>query len=79
MPTLPSRSSRSPAEHSNTLAAIAKTLSRTRSLAWWMAADRFTVERLAIVPNPIGIAAVSAKVRTTSSGRTFQQSAAISR
>ena len=46
--------------HSSRLAAMAKTFSRSRSLAWWMAADKVTVLRLAIVPKPIAIAAVSA-------------------
>ena len=55
---------------------MAKTLSRSRSLAWCIAADNVTVLRLAIVPNPIAIAAVSARVITTSSGGTFQRSAA---
>ena len=39
MPTPPSRSSRSAGAHSSRLAAIAKALSRSRSLAWWIAAD----------------------------------------
>ncbi len=59
------------------MAAIAKAFSRSRSLAWWIAADTVTVLRLAIVPKPIGIAAVSASETTTSSGLTFQASATI--
>ena len=59
------------------MAAIAQTFCRNPSLAWWIAADRVTVLRLAIVPKPIGIAAVSASEMTTSSGATFHRSATI--
>ena len=40
-----------------------------------MAADKVTVLRLAMVPNPMAIAAVSASDITTSSGSTRQMSA----
>ena len=40
--------------------AMEKALSRSRSLAWSIAAERVTVLRLAIVPKPMAMAAVSA-------------------
>ncbi len=49
------------------LPAMANTLARSRSLAWWMAAERFTVLRLAIVPKPMAISEVSPSEMTTSS------------
>ena len=57
------------------LAAMAKAFSRRISLAWWIAAESVTVLRLAIVPNPIEIADVSASAMTTSDGLTFHSSA----
>jgi hypothetical protein len=56
---------------------MAKAFSRSRSLAWWIAADTVTVLRLAIVPKPIGIAAVSPSEMTTAAGVTFRASATI--
>ena len=57
------------------LAAIENTLSRNFSVAPWIAADSVTVVRLASVPKPMAIAAVSASAITTSSGMTCQASA----
>ena len=54
---------------------MANTLVRSRSLAPWIAADNVTVLRLAIVPKPIAIAAVSASEMMTFSGSTDQVSA----
>jgi hypothetical protein len=57
------------------LPAMANTLVRRRSLAWWIAADRFTVVRLAIVPNPMATREVSPNAMMTSCGSTTQVSA----
>jgi hypothetical protein len=59
------------------LAAIENTFSLSRALAWNKAPDSVTVLRLAIVPKPIAIDAVSASETTTSSGLTFHRSAVI--
>ena len=56
---------------------FANTFVRSLSLAWWITPDSVTVLRLAIVPNPMAMLAVSARETTTSSGLTDQASATI--